>query len=82
MKDAAEVINCLEDVADDLAQAVERLRQIEDAVPGPVGKRLRQVRAAIEVALDDDHGWMGSSDYTLAKAIDEVRGIAYEEAHR
>lgn len=70
--DTIEVEELLDEVDELLGEVVSKISRAENLLRGATGERLRQVRAQIESARNDDHSWLGGSMYTLQSVIDEL----------
>jgi hypothetical protein len=76
-----DVADQLEEVYEELLEAVDNLRQLFRMIPDrELSERARRgVLSHLETALNDEHQWIGRNDTTLADVIYELRSGEEEE---
>ena len=69
----SDAVELLEDAQDKLREVIGLVDDAYRVLPdGSKAERVRQVRAQLEMALDDEHEWLGSNSYTIANSIKEL----------
>jgi biopolymer transport protein ExbB/TolQ len=64
----------LEEADEMFGDLIDKILHVEDLLRGGPAERLRQVRAQLETARNEDHEWLGRSMYTLASVMSEISG--------
>jgi len=68
----------LAELQHEIAERVLRAKELLRSAPSEINQRARYWLSQLEVALSDEHEWVGSSACTMADTVDELDEAADE----